>query len=568
MRLTLRYAAVSDIGRSRKKNDDSGYAGPHFLMVADGMGGAPAGDLASAVAVQTMRWLDAPAPDNLTEALAGAVHRANDRLAELMEDDASVDGMGTTVSAVLFDGRQIGVAHLGDSRGYLWRDGELLRITRDHSWVQSLIDEGRISEDEAKVHSHRSLLLKVLDGRHDNDPDLTMYDVQAGDRIMLCSDGLSGFVEHDRMQRVLGIGTAESVAEELVQLALEAASTDNITVVVADVVDELDETGELPVVGAAETGEVSAEDAGSGSPAEVTDQAPVRGLTDSGSSTSAVVVGAAADPPRGPLSRLRTWTHRDDADSGKTLLDDETDPEQLRYAPRAPQRLRWLRRAVILAVVLAVAAGAGKIGYDWSQRQYYVASDGDQVAIYRGVQAGLPGLTLHHVYENQPLTLSELPTYRRSQVLEGMEAGDLNDARTIVATLQGFATACAVQAAATTHPSTSSSTATTHPSTSRSTSTAHPTTSIASTVRHHPHHPAITSKPHHRPRSSPRTTAPTKPPTRTGSPKSTTSQNALPSTTSANGPATTAGEKADASPAECAGATVANRDTTAEVGTP
>ena len=138
-------------------------------------------------------------------------------------------------------GGRIGVAHLGDSRGYLWRDGELLRISHDHSWVQSLIDEGRITEAEAKVHSHRSLLLKVLDGRHDNEPDLTVYDVQAGDRILICSDGLSGFVDHDRIAaRACRSASADSVANELLQLALEAMSTDNITVVVADVVDEPD----------------------------------------------------------------------------------------------------------------------------------------------------------------------------------------------------------------------------------------------------------------------------------------------------------------------------------------
>ncbi len=557
MGLTLRYAAVSDIGRSRKKNDDSGYAGPHFLMVADGMGGAPAGDLASAVAVQTMRRLDAPASDDLTEALAGAVHRANERLAELMEDDSSVDGMGTTVSAVLFDGRRIGVAHLGDSRGYLWRDGELLRVTHDHSWVQSLIDEGRISADEAKVHSHRSLLLKVLDGRHDNEPDITMYDVRAGDRIMLCSDGLSGFVEHDRMQRVLGIGTAESVAHELVQLALEAASTDNITVVVADVVDELDETGELPVVSDTETGELPVVGAGRTRPAGAVDDEAALGSDGGESSGPAVVVGAAADPPRGPLSRLRTWTHRDDAETSKTLLDDDADPEQLRYAPRAPQRLQWLRRAVVLAVVLAVAAVAGKVGYDWSQRQYYVASDGDQVVIYRGVQASLPGVTLHHVYESQPLSLSELPSYRRSQVLEGMEADDLDDAHTIVAALQGFATACAVQAASSAHPSTNSPTTTAPPKTS-GTPTSRP---------RRPHQPATTSRPHHKPGiHHPRTTGSTKPPARNRPPKAVTSKSASPSTTSTSSSAATGGD-ADTSPTECAGATVATSGTQAPVST-
>lgn len=409
MALSLRYGAVSDIGRSRRKNDDSGYAGPHFVMVADGMGGAAAGDLASAVAVQTMRRLDTDPPDDLLEALAGATHRANDRLAELIEDDPAVDGMGTTVTAVLFDGARIGVAHLGDSRGYLWRAGELRRITHDHTWVQSLIDDGRITEDEAKVHSHRSLLLKVLDGRHDNDPDLDLHDVQAGDRVLLCSDGLSGFVDEDRMQRVLAIGDADAAARELLQLALEAASTDNITVVVADVVE------------------------GEAADADV------------------LVVGSAAEESSaGPLARLRTWTHRDgDLTAEEHLLDPDLDPEELRYAPRPPRRYRWLRRGVAAVLVIAAVAGLATLAYNYSQDQYYVAADGEHVAIYRGVQADLPGISLHHVYETQDLLLSELPTYRRSQVIEGIDAEDLADSRAIVERLRGFADACADKAAAT-----------------------------------------------------------------------------------------------------------------------
>ncbi|MBA2560193.1 MAG: serine/threonine-protein phosphatase, partial [Propionibacteriales bacterium] len=414
MAFSLRYSAVSDIGRTRKKNDDSGYAGPHFAMVADGMGGAAAGDLASAVTVQTMQRLDAPAPENMLEALAGAVHRANDRLAELIEEDAAVEGMGTTVTAVLFDGERIGVAHLGDSRGYLWRDGELLRITNDHTWVQSLIDEGRISEDEAKVHSHRSLLLKVLDGRHDNDPDLTVYDVQPGDRILICSDGLSGFVDHARMQRVLSIGSADAVAQELVQLALEAGSSDNITVIVADVVDEP----------AAETAEP-------------------------------VVVGSAADHPRGTISRLRSWAGRPEVTPGEVLVDDDIDPEELRYAPREPKRFRWLVRGVMLVVALGLVALAAVLSYNWSQNQYYVAAYDGGVAIYQGVQADLPGLTLHHVYETEDLNLSELPSFRRSQVLDGLQAEDLDHAQSIVDKLMTFAAACASPASSqsTTGPS-------------------------------------------------------------------------------------------------------------------
>jgi len=411
--LSLRFGAVSDIGRIRKKNDDSGYAGPNLIVVADGMGGAPAGDLASAVTIQTVKRLDTEPPDDLLHALAGTILIANERLAEIIEDDPSVDGMGTTITAALFDGAQIGVAHLGDSRGYLLRDGELLPITRDHTWVQSLIDEGRISEDEAKVHSHRSLLLKVLDGRHDNEPDLSTYDVQAGDRILICSDGLTGFVPPDRIQRVMAIGTPQSTAAELTALALESGSTDNVTVLVGDVVDE------APL------------------PAEP------------------LVVGAAGDRHRGPLTRLRTWAQRDEPEPGEMLmLDPSVDPEERRYAPRAPRRFLWLRRAALVVVALAIVSGGLAIAYSWSQTQYFVGANRGSVAIYQGVDAQLPGISLNHVYADQHLKLSQLPAFRRSQVLDGLPADSLTKAERIVAELRGFARICAGPGTPTTSPTT------------------------------------------------------------------------------------------------------------------
>ncbi len=442
MALSWRFGAYSDIGRSRRKNDDSGYAGPHLIVVADGMGGAPAGDLASAVAVQTLERLDAPPPDDLLEALAGTLHRANDRLAEIIEQDHTVAGMGTTVTAALFDGQRIGVAHLGDSRGYLWRDGELLRLTTDHTWVQSLIDEGRISDEEAKVHSHRSLLLKVLDGQHDHDPDLAVYDVRAGDRVLLCSDGLSGFVDADRIERALSVGTADSVALELTRLALEAGSNDNVTAVVADIVD---------------TETVS---------------------------TAPLLAGAVAAPPRGAVGRLRSWAQRDEARAGKSLMaDPDVDPEELRYAPREPRRFSGLRRLATLLVLMAVVAATGFAAYRWSQDQYFVAASGDRVAIYRGVQAELPGLQLQSVYQTEDLRLSELPTFRRSQVIEGMPADNLGHARRIVGNLQSFARSCAKQ------PNESS------PAATAATSSATPTPTTTTPTPHRTPTPAATRRP-------------------------------------------------------------------------
>ncbi|MGH3364473.1 MAG: PP2C family protein-serine/threonine phosphatase, partial [Nocardioidaceae bacterium] len=204
--LRLRYAALSDVGRVRKDNQDSGFAGENLLVIADGVGGAARGDVASSTAVQILRRLDAPPPENLLEALAGAIHRAHDRIAELVDEDPELEGTSTTVTAALFDGRRVGIGHVGDSRGYLLRNGELSQLTKDHTFVQSLIDEGRITEEESRSHPHRNLILRAVDGVHETDPDLFTIELVQGDRLLLCSDGCSGVLDNNRLADILGTG--------------------------------------------------------------------------------------------------------------------------------------------------------------------------------------------------------------------------------------------------------------------------------------------------------------------------------------------------------------------------
>lgn len=254
MTLSLDYAALSDVGRVRRNNEDSAYAGPHLLLLADGMGGAAAGEVASAAAVQVLRRLDTATitGEDMIEALAGAVHRANERLSELVEEDPEREGMGSTVTALMFDGEQLGLAHLGDSRAYRMRDGRLQQLSHDHTFVQSLVDEGRISQEEAFTHPHRNLILRVLDGRPDSDPDLQMLDVQAGDRLLLCSDGLPDYVNDDVIAAAMADGTPDSVVVDLITHALEAGSNDNVTCIVADVVETAQTGAGAPqLVGAA-----------------------------------------------------------------------------------------------------------------------------------------------------------------------------------------------------------------------------------------------------------------------------------------------------------------------------
>ena len=246
MTLVLRYAVRSDVGLLREGNEDSAYAGPSLLAVADGMGGHAAGEVASSLTIESMAELDAQQPDaDMLGELATAVATANMRLQEMIIANPAVEGMGTTLTALFWSDGHAAVCHIGDSRGYLLRDGELYQITHDHTLVQSLVDEGRISADDVSTHPQRSLLLRALDGRSIAEPDLSVHDSQAGDRYLLCSDGLSGVVSDETLRDTLAaLADPEAVTRQLIELALHGGGPDNITCIVADVVDT--ETTRLP----------------------------------------------------------------------------------------------------------------------------------------------------------------------------------------------------------------------------------------------------------------------------------------------------------------------------------
>ena len=425
-RYRLRYAALSDVGRVRKDNQDSGYAGPNLLLIADGVGGAARGDIASSTAVQILRRLDTPElaeGEGAHEALAGAIHRTHDRLAELVEHDPELDGTSTTVTAAMFDGARITVGHVGDSRGYLLRDGTLSQLTKDHTFVQSLIDEGRITEEESRTHPHRNLILRAVDGVHETDPDLFDVELAPGDRILLCSDGVSGVLDPPRIADILGTGSVDFAVVELIRAALDAGSTDNITAVVADVV---------PVGEAADDAETSA---------AVT--------------TGPMLVGAAAEQPRrtgtgGPRSFFRGHRSGDTGELEPVVADGAhdasrpVDPEALRYAPRPPRRFAWLRRILVLVALLALVFLAGRLAYNWTQTQYYVAVDADRVTIFRGIQSDLPGVTLHSVSERTDVPIQALPEFQLDQVRAGIPADSKNHAQEIVGQLTELARKCPV----------------------------------------------------------------------------------------------------------------------------
>ena len=239
MTLELRFAVRSDVGLLREGNEDSAYAGPRLLAVADGMGGHAAGEVASALTIASMAELDsAQATGDMLEELAMAVAMANARLQEKIIANPAVEGMGTTLTALLWCDGRAGVCHIGDSRGYLLRDGELYQITHDHTLVQSLVDEGRISADDVSTHPQRSLLLRALDGRTMAEPDLSVHESLPGDRYLLCSDGLSGVVSDETLRDTLStIEDPEVATRQLIDLAIHGGGPDNITCIVADVVD-------------------------------------------------------------------------------------------------------------------------------------------------------------------------------------------------------------------------------------------------------------------------------------------------------------------------------------------
>ncbi|TNY35691.1 PP2C family protein-serine/threonine phosphatase [Thermomonospora catenispora] len=238
MNVTIKYAAGSDIGCVRENNEDSAYAGSRLIAVADGMGGYAGGEVASSTVIGSLRSLDVDVPvDDLENALARAVAEANEKLRIAREERPDLSRMGTTLTAMLWSGRHIALAHIGDSRGYMLRNGELFQITQDHTMERLLNPQA--GPDEQSEHSRLShVLYRVLDGREDRDPDLRRREALLGDRYLLCSDGLSGVVDAQTIYEVLSEEAEPADAiRRLIQLARDGGGPDNITCVIADVVE-------------------------------------------------------------------------------------------------------------------------------------------------------------------------------------------------------------------------------------------------------------------------------------------------------------------------------------------
>jgi serine/threonine protein phosphatase PrpC len=414
MAIALRYAARSDVGLVRANNQDSGYAGPHLLVIADGMGGHAGGDIASSLAIGELAPLDGEShgADALGH-LSDAVYAAHRELLGRVAEEPNLTGMGTTVTALLRSGGRFALAHIGDSRAYLLRDGELVQITRDHTFVQRLVDDGRLTPEEAEQHPQRSVLMRVLsDVVDDVEPDLSMREARIGDRYLLCSDGLSGVVSFETLRDTLAAGKDPTkTCELLVQLALRSGAPDNVTCIVADVV----EAGGPP-----------------------TDTVPA-------------VVGAASTR-RQPRPAAATPAERAaELTAPQNAVPDDEEPS------RAGKRFRGLRIAIMAVLLVAVLGGGAYGAYRWSQLQFFVGASAGSVAIYRGLPQDIGPLNLSNVDRVfSDVKVTDLPPYYRQQVEKGIVADDERAAMGIADRLRGQA--CQAQATPTVTPTTGQTT--------------------------------------------------------------------------------------------------------------
>jgi serine/threonine protein phosphatase PrpC len=402
MTLVLRYAARSDRGLVRANNEDSVYAGARLLALADGMGGHAAGEVASQLVIAALAHLDDDEPGgDLLSQLNSAVHEGNSAIAAHVEADPELEGMGTTLTAILFAGNRLGLVHVGDSRGYLLRDGELTQITKDDTFVQTLVDEGRITAEEAHSHPQRSLIMRALTG-HEVEPTLTVREAHAGDRYLLCSDGLSDPVSHETILDALQIPDVTESADRLIEMALRGGGPDNVTVVVADVVDY--EYGQTQPILA---GAVSGED----------DQSA---------------------PPNTAAGRASAFNPKRVAAAKRPTIEPEV--------PKKRSRRKMIFGALLLLVVVLAGLAVGRMVI---QNNYYVAERDGSVHIMRGVQGNLLGMPLQQPFQVacldsrnsitnigvddsragcKPLRVADLRESERAQVTAGLPGGTLDQA--------------------------------------------------------------------------------------------------------------------------------------------
>lgn len=411
MTIIARAGAVSHVGRVRANNQDSGFVGDHIYGVADGMGGHAGGDVASSIAVKFLAQHETQFA-TVPEAQAGLIdllHEANQLIVDAVADHPELKGMGTTGDLLTLVDDKVVIGHIGDSRVYRLHNGALTQVTIDHTFVQRLVDAGRITHEEALVHPRRSVLMRVL-GDVETNPDVDTYVVDAvpGDRWLLCSDGLSSYVDDVDIREALmrTVESSREVGDDLVQLALDRGAPDNVTVVVIELGEKVLEPIRPRIVGAATN------------PLKYASRAPRR--------AKRIVPDV--------LQSRRRIAARAENEEFVPLSDESLD--RLLLEDQRMRRWRSLTWILMVVILIAVIAAAALLAYNWTQTQFYVGVYEDHVAIFQGVQAKLGSFDLSHLHSITDVRVDQLTDYQRMQVSSTISTGTLDSAEQLVGRLR------------------------------------------------------------------------------------------------------------------------------------
>ncbi|CAB4628399.1 MAG: serine/threonine-protein phosphatase [Actinobacteria bacterium] len=409
---TVSYAA-SDVGKVRSSNQDSGYAGVNLFFVADGMGGHAGGDIASAITAQHVATADEPVENSqqAEQKLIDYIWQANQKLSASVQAHSDLAGMGTTFSGMLVHGTSVSIGHIGDSRIYLARDGVVKQITTDHTFVQRLVDTGRISEEEALVHPRRSVLMRVLgDVEQFPEVDLETFETKPGDRWMVCSDGLSGVIPEGLMHRImLSKSNVQEATDLLVGEALEFGAPDNVTVVLVDVLDASEETG----------------------------VSPARNFV--GSAASEVVIeerkGRRILRILNPMTLIEMLQKPEDptsfAPESEELL------EKILKDTKGRIRARRLRQLATYVLLVAIAIYGLFLAYEYTQTRFFVGTNDGVVVIYKGIREDLGPFRFSTVYEVSNISVDSLTDFQREALERSIATESLEDARRVLDQLGG-----------------------------------------------------------------------------------------------------------------------------------
>ncbi|MEY4655623.1 MAG: hypothetical protein RL523_1022 [Actinomycetota bacterium] len=390
----------SDKGRVRSSNQDSGYAGNNLFIVADGMGGHAGGDIASALATQRVAKIDDVYPSKVkaVNALSAEMAEANKQLVDTVDSFGYLDGMGTTMDALLFSGNTASIVHIGDSRVYWLRDGVMSQVTKDHTFVQKLIDAGRITPEEALVHPRRNVLMKVLgDSQQEPEFDVHHIEIQPGDRFLLCSDGLCGVVPEPILEENMKVTSLDEATDLLVAEAKEYGAPDNVTVILVEV-------------------------------RESNDNLASQNITWLGSAANEVVISQSGSNKFLQIfSRISFW----EAFRKREQFLSENDPGFAKALDEFDGKVRsWKLRGLILFAIIAAIAGASIYGiYSYTQTRFYLGVENGKIAIYQGIKESFAGFGFSKLYEESTIDVLTLPDFQQDLLDRTISADSLEDAR-------------------------------------------------------------------------------------------------------------------------------------------